>query len=132
MQNLMIFEGHDVEVFELNGQVLFNPYHVGTCLELGDSAVRMAIAKMNEKQVVKIKNSDVSKVDIREFSPWRAKIREKRPSNRIIIERSFKLAVKTNLSECRIPQIKDGFATCFNDLHKYPQLFFWNFGVVIA
>lgn len=23
MQNLMIFEGHDVEVFELNGQVLF-------------------------------------------------------------------------------------------------------------
>ena len=22
--NLMIFEGHDVEVFELNGQVLFN------------------------------------------------------------------------------------------------------------
>lgn len=31
MQNLMIFEGHDVEVFELNGQVLFNPYHVGEC-----------------------------------------------------------------------------------------------------
>lgn len=68
MQNLMIFEGHDVEVFELNGQVLFNPYHVGTCLELGDSAVRMAIAKMNEKQVVKIKNSDVSKVDIRKLN----------------------------------------------------------------
>lgn len=68
MQNLMIFEGHDVEVFEFNGQVLFNPYHVGTCLELGDSAVRMAIAKMNEKQVVKIKNSDVSKVDIRKLN----------------------------------------------------------------
>ena len=67
MQNLMIFEGHNVEVFELNGQVLFNPYHVGTCLELGDSAVRMAIAKMNEKQVVKIKNSDVSKVDFRKL-----------------------------------------------------------------
>lgn len=29
MNNLMIFEGHDVEVFEMNGQVLFNPYHVG-------------------------------------------------------------------------------------------------------
>lgn len=68
MQNLMIFEGHNVEVFELNGQVLFNPYHVGTCLELGDSAVRMAIAKMNEKQVVKIKNSDVSKVDFRKLN----------------------------------------------------------------
>lgn len=66
--NLMIFEGHDVEVFELNGQVLFNPYHVGECLELGESAIRMAIAKMNEKQVVKIKNSDVSKVDIRKLN----------------------------------------------------------------
>ena len=68
MHNLIIFEGHNVEVFELNGQVLFNPYNVGTCLELGDSAVRMAIAKMNEKQVVKIKNSDVSKVDIRKLN----------------------------------------------------------------
>ena len=55
MQNLMVFEGHDVEVFELNGQVLFNPYHVGACLELGESAVRMAVAKMNGKQVIKVK-----------------------------------------------------------------------------
>lgn len=68
MQNLMIFEGHDVEVFELNGQVLFNPYHVGACLELGESAVRMAVAKMNGKQVTKVKNSDVSKVDIRKLN----------------------------------------------------------------
>ena len=68
MQNLMIFEGHDVEVFELNGQVLFNPYHVGACLELGESAVRMAVAKMNGKQVIKVKNSDVSKVDIRKLN----------------------------------------------------------------
>lgn len=49
MNNLMIFEWHDVEVFELNGQILFNPYHVGACLELGDSSVKMAVAKMNEK-----------------------------------------------------------------------------------
>lgn len=49
MQELMIFEGNEVEVFELNGQALFNPYHVGECLELGESAVRMAIAKMNKK-----------------------------------------------------------------------------------
>ena len=39
---LMIFENHEVEVFELDGQVLFNPYHVGECLELGESAVRKA------------------------------------------------------------------------------------------
>ena len=34
MQNLMVFEGHDVEVFELNGQVLFNPYHVAEILDI--------------------------------------------------------------------------------------------------
>ena len=34
--NLMIFEGHDVEVFELNGQVLFNPKHVAEILEIAD------------------------------------------------------------------------------------------------
>lgn len=65
MNELMIFEGHEVEVFELNGQVLFNPYHVGECLEIGESAVRMAVSKMNGKQVVKLKNSDVNKVDSR-------------------------------------------------------------------
>lgn len=67
MNDLMIFEGHNVEVFELNGQVLFNPYHVGACLELGSSSVKMAIAKMNEKQVVKLKNSKVNKVDFRKL-----------------------------------------------------------------
>ncbi len=59
LNNLMIFEGHEVEVFELDGQVLFNPYHVGKCLELGDSAVRKAIGNMTEKQVTKLRNSDV-------------------------------------------------------------------------
>lgn len=60
----MIFEGHEVEIFELNGQVLFNPYHVGKCLELGDSAVRKAIGNMTEKQVIKLKNSDVKESNI--------------------------------------------------------------------
>jgi prophage antirepressor-like protein len=68
MQNLMIFEGHDVEVFEFNGQVLFNPYHVGACLELGNSAVKMAVAKMNEKQAIKLTNSKVNKVDFRKLN----------------------------------------------------------------
>ena len=67
MQNLMVFEGHDVEVFELNGQVLFNPYHVGACLELGNSAVKIAVAKMNAKQVVKLTNSKVNEVDFRKL-----------------------------------------------------------------
>lgn len=68
MNELMIFEGHEVEVIEINGQVLFNPYHVGECLELTDSAVRKAIGNMNEKQVVKLKNSDVNKSDIRKLN----------------------------------------------------------------
>lgn len=68
MNDLMIFEGHEVEVFELNGTVLFNPYHVGECLELSDSAVRNYLAKMNEKQAVMLKNSDVRDKDIRKLN----------------------------------------------------------------
>ena len=67
MNNLMIFENNQVEVFEWNGQVLFNPYHVGECLELGDSSVRMAISKMNEKQVIKLTNSNVNDIDFRKL-----------------------------------------------------------------
>lgn len=68
LNNLMIFEGHEVEVFELDGQVLFNPYHVGKCLELGDSAVRKAIGNMTEKQVTKLRNSDVKESNIRKLN----------------------------------------------------------------
>ena len=64
MQNLMVFEGHDVEVFELNGQVLFNPYHVGACLEIGENGVKTAVSKMNAKQVVKLTNSKVAKYNL--------------------------------------------------------------------
>lgn len=67
MNELMIFEGHEVEVLEVNGQVLFNPYHVGECLEIGESAVRMAISKMNDKQVIKLTNSKVNKSDFRKL-----------------------------------------------------------------
>ena len=64
----MIFEGHEVEAFELKGQVLFNPYHVGECLELNGDAVRKAMSRMNEKQVLKITNSDVSNNHIRKLN----------------------------------------------------------------
>ncbi len=66
--NLMIFEGNDVEVFELDGQVLFNPYHVGECLELSKSAVRNYLAQMSQKQAVIVKNSDVRDKDIRKLN----------------------------------------------------------------
>lgn len=68
MNQLMIFEGVQVEVLEVAGRVLFNPYHCGECLELGESAVRMAIGKMSDKQVVKLKNSDVKDIDIRKLN----------------------------------------------------------------
>lgn len=45
--NLMIFEGHNVEVFELNGQVLFNPKHVAEILEIKN--VNDNLRKMNDK-----------------------------------------------------------------------------------
>lgn len=64
---LMIFENHEVEVFELDGQVLFNPYHVGKCLELGDSAIKMAVSKMNSTQVIKVTNSKVKDIDFRKL-----------------------------------------------------------------
>lgn len=65
---LMIFEDHEVEIFEFDGDILFNPYHVGACLELGESAVRKAIGNMTEKQVIKLKNSDVKESNIRKLN----------------------------------------------------------------
>ena len=55
--NLLSFEGHDVEVFELNGTVLFNPKHVAECLDIAD--VKSSIRNFNKNQIVKVKNSDV-------------------------------------------------------------------------
>ena len=54
---LMIFANKEVEVFELNGQILFNPYHVGECLEISPEGVRKAITRMSGRQVIKLTNS---------------------------------------------------------------------------
>lgn len=67
MQELMIFEGHEVEVLELEGQVLFNPYHVGACLDIGENGVKTAVSKMNDKQAVKLTNSKVAKYNFRKL-----------------------------------------------------------------
>jgi len=68
MTDLLIFEGHNVEVFELNNVVYFNPRHVGECLDLTESAIRMAIKKMSPTQVRKLTNSDVNQFDIRKMN----------------------------------------------------------------
>ena len=67
MNNLMNFEGHNVEIFEWNGQILFNPKHVGECLDLSDITVRRHIQTMNEKQVIKLTNSNVQNMNFRKL-----------------------------------------------------------------
>ncbi|EQJ84737.1 BRO family, N-terminal domain protein [Clostridioides difficile P48] len=65
--NLMVFEGKEVEVFEFEGEILFNPYDCGTCLELTESGVKTALSKMNDKQVIKLTNSKVAKYNFRKL-----------------------------------------------------------------
>ena len=65
MNSIMIFENKQVEVFELNGQILFNPKHVADCL--GIKNINDNISKMNEKQVVKLTNSKIGIADFRKL-----------------------------------------------------------------
>lgn len=65
--NLMVFEGNNVEVFEFEGKVLFNPYHVGECLNISHEGVRKAITRMSNKQVIKLKNSNVTNCHFRKL-----------------------------------------------------------------
>ncbi|MCL2593070.1 MAG: hypothetical protein FWD82_06865 [Defluviitaleaceae bacterium] len=67
MNNLMLFENKEVEVFELNGEIYFNPYHVGECLELKPTSVRDYLAEMNERQAILLRNSNVANTDIRKL-----------------------------------------------------------------
>ena len=91
MNELMIFEGNNVEVFNWNDKVLFNPRDVGKCLELTDSAIRMAISKMNKNQVIKLTNSDVKDFDFRKLN--------NRGENFLTESGVYKLAFKSNKKE---------------------------------
>ncbi|MBZ4494458.1 hypothetical protein M1I50_09695 [Clostridioides difficile] len=66
MNDLMMFEGKEVEIFELDGKILFNPKHVAKCLGLKN--VNENIRTMNNKQIVKLTNSDISLTDIRKLN----------------------------------------------------------------
>ncbi|WP_125153138.1 phage antirepressor KilAC domain-containing protein [Clostridium rectalis] len=68
MNNIMRFEDKQVEVLEFKGQALFNPYNVGECLGLTESAVRKAVSNMSNKQVIKLKNLDVKESNIRKLN----------------------------------------------------------------
>lgn len=60
MKNIISFEGKEIETIEYKGQVLFNPRDVGICLGISPEGVRKAISRMSDKQVVKLKNSNVT------------------------------------------------------------------------
>lgn len=64
---MMVFEGSNVEVFEFEGKVLFNSKDVGKCLGMEDSTVRKAINSMSEKQVMKLTNSIVKDFHFRKL-----------------------------------------------------------------
>lgn len=63
---LMMFEGKEIEVFEFEGRILFNSKDVANCLDIKN--VNENIRLMNKKQVVKLRNSDISNTDIRKLN----------------------------------------------------------------
>ena len=65
INELMVFEGNEVEVLNLNGEVLFNPYHIAEIL--GIKNVKDSIRNMNDKQVIKLTNSKVGSTDFRKL-----------------------------------------------------------------
>jgi prophage antirepressor-like protein len=62
---MMVFEGHEVEIIEVNGQILFNSNHVGFCPDFADSTIRDQVSKMSDKHAIKLTNSDVGLTNIR-------------------------------------------------------------------
>ena len=63
---LMIFEGHNVEVLEWKDKILFNPKHVADCLDIAE--VRSSMRNFTEKHVVKLTNSDVHDMHFRKLN----------------------------------------------------------------
>lgn len=59
MNELMVFEGNEVEVFEFEGKVLFNPKDVGVCLDMAYATVRDHISQMDEDEVLKLTNNSI-------------------------------------------------------------------------
>ena len=68
MEKLMVYNGTNVETFCIGTTVYLNPYHVGKCLGLTNSAVRKAVMGMTDRQAVKLKNSDVKDSNIRKLN----------------------------------------------------------------
>jgi prophage antirepressor-like protein len=62
------FEGKELEVLMYNNEALFNPRDVGRCLEISDVTVRRHMQNMNQKQFIKLTNSDVQDMNFRKLN----------------------------------------------------------------
>ena len=60
---LWTFENKEVEVFEFERKVLFNPKHVAECLDIKN--INDNLRSMNDKQVIKLTNSKIGITDFR-------------------------------------------------------------------
>ena len=108
MNNLMIFENKPVEVLGLNGQVLFNPYDCGECLDLEKSSVRNYLSEMNERQSVLLKNSDVLNKDFRKLNNRGEKFLTESGVYKLIFKSKKKEAEKFQdwVTDVVLPQIR--------------------------
>lgn len=61
-----IFENKEVEVFEFERKVLFNPKHVAECLDIKN--INDNLRSMNDKQVIKLTNSKIGITDFRKLN----------------------------------------------------------------
>ncbi|WP_294153412.1 hypothetical protein [uncultured Clostridium sp.] len=66
MNNLTIFANKKVEVFNWNEKILFNLKHVAECLGIAD--VKSSIRNFNEKQVIRLTNSEVHDMHLRKLN----------------------------------------------------------------
>ena len=60
------FENKEVEVFEFERKVLFNPKHVDECLDIKN--INDNLRSMNDKQVIKLTNSKIGITDFRKLN----------------------------------------------------------------
>jgi prophage antirepressor-like protein len=70
MSNIQLFNfaGQNVEVIIFEGQPLFNPRHVGTCLGLDETTIRRHIQEMNQNQVKLLQDSNVQDMNVRKLA----------------------------------------------------------------
>lgn len=66
----LMFKEKECTPVVVNGMILFDPYQVDKCLDLGDSSVKMDISKMTSSQAIKITKSTVKDIDSYVKSPF--------------------------------------------------------------